>query len=226
MDEKSLAINIYNEEFSKGTVDNDVHTLFLPLNIMQTIVLTPKYQIKNNIIKPNSATMNFITFLSTASFIVEHWYNYFIVLFDENMKRYQIIKFLYFASTFDILFATMGFTMISMSCYINSRTNVEFLLTFQKVHRFLNNEKFNVIMIFHSWIHVCLVFSFYISCTVYMYFEYLNPPWYTLFHMLVLVTMDTDCVYAIRVMRLIVNKLELWNRRLFIGRPSRCWCTL
>ncbi|KAF9423443.1 hypothetical protein HW555_001252, partial [Spodoptera exigua] len=39
---------------SRKIIDKDVQSLFLPLNVMQSTTLCPKYRIKNNVIFPNS----------------------------------------------------------------------------------------------------------------------------------------------------------------------------
>ena len=198
---------------SKNKVDKEVQTLLFPLNLLKSLCFNPNYRIKKGFISPNNRVNKLISLCVTVFCLSTHLYNYIVVMLDENMNRYQTIHFLYFASSFDVFSVSAGFIMNYITNFIQTKENVTFVLTFQEVHRFLNKNVSSKTFIIVSWIHVGLTIGFFFLSAVFMNTQYFNPPWYTTSHVICLMTLDSDSVYAIRLVRLLTEELVLWMRR-------------
>ncbi|PZC83178.1 hypothetical protein B5X24_HaOG200823 [Helicoverpa armigera] len=61
--------NVVDVSFPNN-VDKDVQAMLFPLNLMQNVLLCPKYRIKNNIISPNSVISNVISLIATIGYII------------------------------------------------------------------------------------------------------------------------------------------------------------
>lgn len=200
------------EDFTFATVfgekvDKDVHTLFFPLNLMQIIVLNPKYRIKNHFISPNNCFNKIIIFCAMMAYLSAYVYRVLEISFDPNFRRYVTITFLYSASYFDFIFYSMGFVL---NCVLNiSKTKkmVTFVLTFQEVHKVIKNEDFYKWSVMRCWIHVVLIWSYYIFTFIFMCLA----PWHIVFNLLVILSLDVNLIYAIVLIELLRDKVQLWN---------------
>lgn len=194
---------------SNHAVDKDVQSILLPLNLIQHIMLCPKYRIKNNLIYPNSYFSNFISTIGTLVFILIFLYRLYIVsLIKDNLGR---TTFIYLISYFDFIYYSFGFVINFVIGLIYSDKSIQFVLTFQKVQRFLNDEtNFRRYVIF-NWIFIMLTFGTYLIVFTYfciqLSFEYM-------FYAYFLLIFDLNIVCAIRIFNLLENKVILWNIRI------------
>lgn len=212
--------NIDNEiEINVGTnlnnqIDKEVQRIFLPLNLMQIVLLNPKYHLKNNHINPNNWLNKFILIGGATTFLTTYIYRIVEIILDENFRRYSKIVFLNFASIFDFSFKCVGFIMTFIVNYYQSKNCVLFVLNFQEVHRFLNSEDNLKSFIMRTWMSVASIFAYYIVILSYEYFCFLKPPLNVLFYVAFMATLDSNSIYAIRLSGLLTDKIKLWNIQL------------
>ncbi|PZC77063.1 hypothetical protein B5X24_HaOG200712 [Helicoverpa armigera] len=185
--------------------------MLLPLNLMQTIALYPKYSISNNVITPNSAISNVLSLCATMAATVTHFYEGFKLCYDADVVfKYIASNIQYFASFFDIFLTCIGFIFYFFICIFHSKNNVLFVLTFQKIHRFLNDEKISKRFICWNWITMAVVFIFDIVVLTYFNLR-LHLPLYTFVCCLFAITFDVSIYYALRLMKLLSDTIKVWN---------------
>ncbi|KAF9800118.1 hypothetical protein SFRURICE_016995 [Spodoptera frugiperda] len=197
-------------------VDKDVQSMFLPLNLMQTITFNPKYQIKNNFVHTNHLGSNIFSLCGLITFLALNASRIFDI-FDENLRRYQTVNFIYFATVIDCLFYSSGYIMNFIHHLIYSKDNVTFILTFQDIHRFINNKSCTDSLVKYNWIHVIVLFICHIFVSFYIYIVYMHPPWYIICFVFILITTDCNTVYAIALTKLLTNKVQCWNTRAYMS---------
>ncbi|PZC77068.1 hypothetical protein B5X24_HaOG200718 [Helicoverpa armigera] len=194
----------------KHYVDKDVQSMLLPLNLMQTIALYPKYSIWNNVITPNSAISNVLSLCATMAATIVHIYEVFELCYDADVVfKYIVSSIQYFASFFDIFLTCIGFNFYYFICIFHSKNNVSFVLKFQKVHRFLTDSK-RKRFIFWNWITMASLIIFDVAVLIYIHVK-LHFPLYNLFCCLMSISFDVSMNYALRLMKLLSDKIEVWN---------------
>lgn len=185
------------------SVDKNIQSTLWPLNLMQTICFYPKYRIKNNIIYPNSRLSNITSvcgsFLYISLFLLHIYENYC----NDHLRKY--LSFMYFAAYYETSFFTTGFILNCLLTIVQTHKNIDFTLTIQRIHRFLNNQKsfksFTVVnWLIISWLlacHILITYCFYWSISSLFGFA--------------LICFDMNIIYATRCITFLKDMLDLWN---------------
>lgn len=200
--------NDYSVNFVlNNSVNEEVQAMFLPLNLMQHFMLCPKYRIRNNIITPNTLISNFVSIIGTLLFIFSLVYHVILLTYHDCPG---CLYFSNISEYFDCIFYCAGFTLNLVFGIIHSRKNIKFILTFQQVHIFLNDDISSKHFIIWNWI---IIISFQIVYFfIYTYFFIrLRLPLFLLYGMLLLIFMNYNIIYATRVIKLLEDKVILWN---------------
>ncbi|CAH1640573.1 unnamed protein product [Spodoptera littoralis] len=196
-----------SNHISINTIDQEVQTILLPLNTMQYIMFNPKYRIKNNYIFPNNLLTNCLSLTAKIFFIISYGYStYFSVQYTEELPViFQ--QFLYF---YDFVFYCIGFIVVFVIQITQSKNSLMFVLVFQKVHRVLNNEIKTKRTVFSIWTVVILT-SLFFPCYLTAYSILASFPFHFLIASFFFAVFDFNIVYATQVMKLLTNKVDLWN---------------
>ncbi|PZC79303.1 hypothetical protein B5X24_HaOG201000 [Helicoverpa armigera] len=205
-----------NSRCPVNKVDKDLQSIFLPLNLLQILVLNPKFYIRKNLVKPNDCLQKLILMCGLVIFLSGYVYRVTEIILDDNLKRYGSINFLYYASYFDFVFYSSGFIMnVIIHCKQSSKM-VTFVLIFQKIHVFLNTGSIKRSVI-RNWTNVTVIFVFYILVMLFSSLSIYNQAsWNFALNLLYLASLDSNIIYAISLMRLLVDKLELWSVRVLM----------
>ncbi|PZC77046.1 hypothetical protein B5X24_HaOG200695 [Helicoverpa armigera] len=190
-----------------NTVDKDVQSMLLPLNLMQYLTFCPKYRIKDNFIIPNSRVSYFISAIASLifMFILETFYYQILKSPDFDEEPAYLIA----CTTYDTLFYGFGYTLNIMDSVIRSKKNIQFILTFQRVHRLVNIEKCFKNFVVWNWIIITLFLTLQtllitVFCLLSDFFDA------TVGYFYVLAIFDLSIVYAMRVLKLLENTTVLW----------------
>ena len=215
-------IEIRDKSALQNHIDIEIHRIFLPLDVMQMLVLRPKYHIRNNLINPNNYLNNFIVLVGTLMFLITYIWRIVEVFLDDFMIRYSTVNFLLFGSLFDFIYRCIGFIMNMLIIFTQSKNSVTFVLYFQEVHRFLKDKSNIKAFILRSWIGVAFYLGYYVFIFVYLYVFFLKPPWRLIVYVLIAVTFDANLIYVIRLSKLLTDKVVLWNIQLFLIKKNGC----
>lgn len=130
---------------------------------------------------------------------------------------------------YDSIFYGIGFIMNFIICISQSKNIINFVLTFQNVHGFLNNGQSSRRFVFCNWIIViaflCGYNIFAISLNVYM-----QIPFLFIYLCSLTTVFDINILYATRVLNLLKIKIVEWNDRalshLKMGiSDNSCYCS-
>lgn len=218
--ENQIEINF--KTVHKNPIDKEVQQIFKPLNIMQILVLNPKFSIKNGVISPNNNLNKFILIAGAVIYITIHIHRIVEILIDDNFRRYSKVDFLLFASIFDFAFRCLG---IIINCYTNFKQTYKatlLILYYQEVHRFISDTTSDKRFIFRTWLSVLCIFGFYFTICAYFYFFYLKPPWNVLVYLLIGVTLDSNVIYVLRLIKLLTDTIVLWNIQMLLLLKKEC----
>ena len=205
--------NIWKQKFpvkiiSIFTVDEDVQSMLLPFNLMEHITFSPKYTIKDNVITPNSLKSYLVSMIGTLIFIsVLINRTYKIVFYYDYFGRHFILSSI---GCFDCIFYCFGVIMNFVNGIILTEKSIEFVFTFQKVHRFLNNDTSFKRFIIWSWINV-IGYTFGHTVFFITFCVFTGEPYYVLLCLVICVVLDLNIIYATRGITLLKNKVVLWN---------------
>ena len=192
----------------KNTVDDDVKSMLASLDILQYVMFCPKYRIKNNVIAPNSLISNFISMIGTVIYIFAFILcSYMVILNKESLQYTTTVYMSYF---YDCVIYCIGFLVNFVSGITQSKNSIQFVLIFQKVHRFFNNDE--RVRHFIAWNCILIVMALSFYCIGLTCFHIrLDLPFYSVYGTYLLIIFDFNTIYVIRLIKLLENKIILWN---------------
>ena len=94
---------------------------------------------------------------------------------------------------------------------IQTKSNIQFVLTIQKVHRFLNNETGVNQFIFWNWLLVVAALGFYAIFFLYTFCVMLSFSYVWWIAGYALVVFDLNTIYVTQILKLLESKVHLWN---------------
>lgn len=204
-------------------IDTEVQRIFRPLNLIQVLLLNPKYHTKNNFIHPNNCFNNFILIIGLLMFTATYTYHFIEQLFDEVAVNRFTSRYLFlFMTVSDMCYRNLGFFMNFLINLSQTYEIVSFVLHFQEVHRFLDNKTSNNRFIVRSWICVLAFIGFYLFTTVYLYLILAKPAWNVVFYMMGTACFDANSIYLMRTIKLLTDKTVLWNTKLLFAQKNVC----
>lgn len=193
------------------TVDKDVQSMFLPFDVMQYIMCCPKYRIKNDFIVPNSFISNVGSIIGTLVFIFSFVYRTYMVCLTNFCVKCpsSIVVNAYF----DFIVYSLGFVMNFTNGIFESKNSIKFVIAFQRVHRFLNNETG-----FHSFI-ICnwIILFVYLCCHIAIFTTicvFLRQPFYITLCINLVIVIDFNVIYAARIINILESKVCLWGDKI------------
>ncbi|PZC77080.1 hypothetical protein B5X24_HaOG200730 [Helicoverpa armigera] len=199
------------EILSNNFIDKKLERLFFPLNLMQNLVLNPKYIIKQNRIKPNDVFNKFKIFLSMVIFLAVFAYRLCEVIFDENLRRYGSVKFLYFEIYSECF---VYCTRSVVNCIVNlvqSKNFVAFVLTYQEIHRILTYEHMIKFYIIRNWVYFSIVFGYYIIVLVLIPLIFERWAFHFDINVFTYIILDANLIYTIALLKHLNDKVKQWN---------------
>ncbi|PZC77082.1 hypothetical protein B5X24_HaOG200732 [Helicoverpa armigera] len=193
----------------KNILDKDVQCMLWPLNLMQYMMLCPKYQIKNNLITPNSLISNIISIIATVGFISSSFYRTYEIIYYSVLKSSFFMSFVLY---YDCIYYVVGFIMNCAMGILQTKNMVKFVLIFQKIHRFLNDGSLFTRYVIMNWIYFIAALGFFFI--ILMLFVMLFENWIFIIYGYELIFFDLNVVYLIRIIKLLEDKVLLYNKYL------------
>lgn len=188
-------------------IDKDVQSMLQPLNLMNNILLFPKYRIKNNFINSNSFISYTVTLcyiiISSAVFI----YRIYVIHSNEFVRKFM--NTIYLCSYFDFFAFSVGAIMNLIINVLQTKIFILFVLKIQDIHRVLNDTKFKHFSI-RNWISVIYMLCSHICLLIFCHIQ-LNVPSYEFCCGVATMIFDVNVMYAIRLIELLRIKMDLWN---------------
>ena len=188
--------------------------MLLPLNMLNTIQFCPKYCIKDNCISPSSRLSNFVSFSGTIFFIIYFVYGILNISVTRDNGIIKIVMII----IDPIIFGT-GFFNNFIHKISRANENISLVLKFQDVHRHLDDEAKFRHFIISNWIIVVSLLVFGISSVI-VFGIMLGVSARTIISVILLMNFDANILYAIRIIQLLTDKVDLWNNHLVV--PPRC----
>lgn len=198
-------------------IDKEIQLAFRPINVMQNLLLNPRYQIKNNVILPNNHAHKSLIILMTLILAIMYTFR-----FERHFIFAQGVGFLAFGTTFEYSFRSAGLLMNLLIHFKKTKRSVEFVLYFQEVHRFLKQNSVDEKILKQSWFGVACIFGIYCVILGVIVPLLIRPPWDMFINILVRLSLDINIIYALRLMKLLTDTVRLWNAQLLIAQKVGC----
>ena len=194
-----------NVNVTKNVVDKYVQAMILPLNLMQTIALCPKYIIKDNVISPNNFIIRFYCFCGTLFFLSAYLYRV-CFLYDVYISK---SIFILLFGIFDFIFYFNGFATNFIINIFQSNNHVHFVLNFQDIYKCFCSEISLRSFIFGNWISVATILFFYAVVITMLSYDP-SVPSCIIVSTVCLLIFDAHMIYAIRLIKLLRINVGLW----------------
>lgn len=205
-----------------NSIDKEIQAMLRPLNLMQSILLSPKYCIKKNLIIPNSLFATFVSLLGLICIIYFYFYRLVHQYSDKELRQYLNIA--YITSCFDTWYYCLSLFLSSIIIIVQVKYNIKFVLTFQIVHKLLyDKKKFNLFTV-GNWVYVLCIFGFYSILAIIWIMFYKNFPLYNWIAGLFLIRFDANIIYSIRCIQSLKDKMNLWNEELLNQSLTNRFC--
>ncbi|PZC77045.1 hypothetical protein B5X24_HaOG200694 [Helicoverpa armigera] len=190
-----------------NTVNKNVQSMLLPLNLMQYLKFCPKYCIKNNFITPNSNVSKLISAIATLALILFLELCYYKLVFHDHYdkeKHYYLLA----SYTFDSIYFSFGLITNCLDGIMCSKNNIQFVLIVQRIHTFLNIKRNFNHFTAYNWLTVISYISLYFTLIT-IYCIHLNLASSTIFYYMFII-FYFNLIYAIRIIKLLENQVVLW----------------
>ena len=191
------------ENLFNNVIDKDLQSMLLPLNLLQTIVFYPKYCISNNNITRNGRKSKILSLSATILFILIKCHD----LFDKKSQNF--IPMTIILSKSDFLLFSIGFIINFILCVLDTEKNIQFVLKFQDVHRYIHNDTLKVFTI-ANWVIFVSILVFYGTSSM-LIFKLTVGSIHSSFSTVILLSFDANLVYAIRLIQLLKDKVDQWS---------------
>lgn len=181
--------------------------MFLPFIMIQYIMFSPRYCIKRNLITPNSIFIKLLSVCVMFALIFSVIHRNIVLPFYKDLDGTRLHGIVIY---YDCLFSCSRFIIIFIVTVVQSKSNIQFILCFQKVHNFLNNVVEFKRYIVWNWISVVSVSCFMV---VYLtaFYVYLELAFIWAYSWYFFIFFDINILYFIRVLKLLEDKVVLWN---------------
>lgn len=220
METIEVQVQPHVKEGSNNKIDKDVQLIFRPINLMQTVLLNPKYHIKDGLIFPNNNSNKLIIKVHVVSLAILYFLRLIFLIFvyyKSNMFSYLVFNFLY-----DCIFRCVGLATNFVINVKKTTKNVQFVLSFQQAHRLLSNVSCDNHFIKRSWMSIAAIFAFYFVLIVYIFFILTHGQWDIFMNVTVKLMFDINIVYVLRLVKLLRDKLVLWNTQFLLAQKNGC----
>lgn len=191
----------------QNTVNKDLQSMLLPLNLIPNIMLFPKYTIRKDLILSNSMLFKVAGFCATLIYTAGYTYRAYEAYIDESLIADYTV--LYINTFFDAFFYFYGFFMNFVVSVIQTASNIEFVLSYQEVHDVFVNQTYFKNVIFRNWMSVIMIIIYYIITTFFS--ATTNSLIYLCFNDFVMIIIDTNIIYVTALLTLLSDKTILMN---------------
>lgn len=198
------------KQYFNKSIDKNIQSILLPLNLLHNIMLCPKYAITNNNIHPNSLKFKLIGLCAAVFYSVIIGYRTYEYHSNELLR--SNFNFAYTLTYFDILFYTYSHFMNFILSVMQTKRNIIFVLNYQKVHRFFDTSTYFPSIQFWNWFSVLLIIIWHVvllganvSFGLPLYFVVVDT---------ITLTFDVNVIYAIRLIRILKNNVALMNSKI------------
>ncbi|XP_064292770.1 uncharacterized protein LOC135309948 [Plodia interpunctella] len=183
-------------------LDNEFKKMLLPLNIMHNFIFFPKFKIMNNFITPNNTYQNMIAVFGFAIYLIPFTIKYFMSVRTSSDYIYNF---------FDLMFYAYGIGTNCLISALQTNSNVNLVLSLSKTHH-QQIFKINLRRITTwNWIYIVSCITLYFSNALYITIEARNlDNLVACVCIYILICIDINMVYAIRILQVIRMQLENW----------------
>ena len=173
---------------------------------MQYVLFCPKYCIKKYKIFPNSLISITISLIVTVVFMSLFILSTYWVNLEKDTLGYT--TFMLISSKYDCMFYCVGFAMNFVTGLLQTNSSIQFVLVFQRVHRILIKDASVKKVINSSWFLGSTGIYVIISTGIHIL---LRAPFFSIYVCYLMLVFDYNVFYAIRLLKLLENKVVLWN---------------
>lgn len=195
----------YDENLSKTIVAEDIQSM-LPLNLMQKIIFSPKYRIKNNRITPHNLASKIITLCATLLCCILYVCRLYVNGAFPSSSFVRIFR--HYAN---MVFYGTGLIINYLISIVKVNSNIRFVLNMQDVHAMLNSRSSFKTFIIGNWISMITIFVYYVFLIILSFMAYKHYALHVISGILFLICFDANMIYAIRLMNLLKIKIVLWT---------------
>lgn len=191
-------------------LDKDMQSMLLPLNLMQIFQFCPKYCIRDNFITPNSHFSQLLSVFGTLLYISVLVYEIYNMYNKPNKFLSTTTPFI--STNVNFVSNCLGFLLNLVLTISKTNENVLLILKIQEIYRFLNNKSSFKLFIISNWLAV-MVFLVWHICSTFFFCVMLDIPVHVILSSVILFSLDSHIVYAVRLIQFLKYQADLWNMR-------------
>lgn len=218
---KIIVHNSKTELILDNYLDRNVKSMLLAFVTIQTVMLVPKFRIKNNIITPNDTLFKLLLCIGIAIYIFGNVYQLYHIS-DEDLQQFSLIQIQDFVLYSNYFSNIIGFFVYFIIILVQSKSNVQFIINFQTVFRFLYNDVIDKKYVRRNWISIVIIVSFYILFVIYNCLMYRDLPIFFTINVITPIVFDVDLICAIQFIEALNDKVVLWNRYVLDSVENVC----
>lgn len=206
---KNLQKNLHVEVLLRNYLGKDLQSVLLPLNVMQHICFFSRCTIQDNFITPKNIKSIIISLIGTVVFGIIFMFKLVPLSLssDDNINNFFLR-----ISQFDVVFYTSGLVVNLFVTIYQSSNFVAMILKISAIHYILSDkEKLRKLKIM-NWIMFGMLAYTYGTDVIYFLTQNMNVV--NILCVVILWCFDVNLLYAIGIVSLLRNKLDLWTREI------------
>lgn len=182
-------------------LEKEFQRMLFPLNLMQTVLLQPKYRILNGFVTPVGLREYFICLLGVifvflANIAKWHTYRYF----EADLASLKALL------SFDTVFYSLTSLSLLVVNLAQSKNNVVLVLKMQEAYKlFDGNNSFKKTQNF-NWMAILIITS---TCVLFLGIGY-NRDLPQILFVMSLYYFDGNIVFAIQIMKFLEQEIKMW----------------
>ncbi|XP_037298074.1 uncharacterized protein LOC119190396 [Manduca sexta] len=195
------------EVLLNNRVDDDIQKLLFPMDLIQRLLLIPKYKIRDNFITPNGLWANIINIFFTC--IVTMIFLYY-TMYTKRIIDVADVEYVQTCLWLDFITYSMCVIINCLTCIFQSKNFVQLVLKIQESHRRLYSEKFQSFVKL-NWVFFVILVIYQIKEAIIIQALYFRGNMIvTVMTQYLLSSIDFNILIAIRWMQFINLKFEVW----------------
>lgn len=202
----SVKISLPNNG-KKCIIDKDLQSTIKPLHIMETLLMSSKYKIRNDCIKTHCVSYHIVSFIATILKVLVSIYASM-----QAVEVYGKTNMLCFSIVYDTFYFSIGCCLNFYSNVTHRHSNIALLLKIQKVQRNFKISAIENVKI--NWYWFFVITSYYFIFVISFHHLYNLGDVTISLSLLFFICFDFNIIYVAKILNILCSSVKVWMQEL------------
>ncbi|XP_073962930.1 uncharacterized protein [Choristoneura fumiferana] len=194
------------EVLLNNLLDKEFQKMLFPLNLMQTVILQPKYRILNGFVTPIGLREYFICFLGVIVVIFVNLIKWYSSKFYYEVDLASVDTLLAFDTAF---YSLSSFVLLTVN-FVQSKNNVLLILKLQQVYKVFDSNSGLKKTRNYNCVAILIIT---LTCLLFLIINY-GRHFHQIIFVISLYYFDGNIIFAIQIMKFLEHEIKMWLKAL------------